>query len=86
MPTYVYIYAAISNGNRKPRRFSVIQLPFARCANKRKFFLSFADEETNGSYPFANGLNRLAHLRESDEECSFYEKPEVKKLKQSPFT
>jgi hypothetical protein len=23
----------------------------------------FVDEETNGSYPFANGLNGLAHLR-----------------------
>jgi hypothetical protein len=22
----------------------------------------FADEETNGDYPFANGLNGLAHL------------------------
>jgi hypothetical protein len=73
MPTYVYIYAAISNGNRNPRRFSVIRLPIARCANcaNEVFFLSFADEETNGSYPFANGLNRLAHLKESD--------PEVKK-------
>jgi hypothetical protein len=30
---------------------------------KRKFVVCpFVDEETNGSYPFANGLNELAHL------------------------
>ncbi len=41
---------AVSNGKRKPRRFSLIRLPFVN--------------RTNGSYPFANGLNglALAHL------------------------
>ncbi len=30
---------------------------------KQKFVVClFVDKETNGSYPFANGLNRLAHL------------------------
>ncbi len=43
--------AAVSNGKRKPRRFSLTSLPFAHRANE--------------SYPFADGLNRLnglAHL------------------------
>jgi hypothetical protein len=38
--------------------------PFTVCSScKRKFVIClFVDEETNGSCPFANGLNRLAHL------------------------
>ncbi len=51
-----------SNGKRKPRRFSLICVPFAQWVNGS---LSFVDEETNGSNPFAdglNGLNGLAHL------------------------
>jgi hypothetical protein len=35
-------------------------LPFAHCANGSLSFVRF--KETNESYPFANGLNRLAHL------------------------
>jgi hypothetical protein len=45
---YLYLYSAVSNGKRKPRRFSLIRLTSAHRAN--------------GSYPFANGLNGLAHL------------------------
>jgi hypothetical protein len=32
-------------------------------SGKRKIVICpFVDEETNGSYPFANGLNKLAHI------------------------
>jgi hypothetical protein len=42
---------------RKPRRFSLICLP-SSC--KRKIVnCPFVDEETNGNYPLANGLNEL---------------------------
>jgi hypothetical protein len=46
-----------SNGKQKPRLFSFN--PFTVCSlYKRKFVVSpFVDAETNGSYPFANGLN-----------------------------
>jgi hypothetical protein len=45
-----------------PRRFFLN--PFTVCKLcKRKFVVCpFVDEETNGSYPFANGLNALSHL------------------------
>jgi hypothetical protein len=38
--------------------------PFTVCSTcKRRFVVcSFVDEETNGSYPFRNGLNGLARL------------------------
>jgi hypothetical protein len=38
--------------------------PFTVCSSyKQKFVVCpFIDEETNESYPFANGLNGLAHL------------------------
>ncbi len=39
--------------------YSLIRLPFR---HREKGILPFVDEETNGSYPFANGLNGLAHL------------------------
>jgi hypothetical protein len=41
-----------------------ICLPFAHRANGSLSFVvcPFIDEETNGSYPFANGLSGLAHL------------------------
>ncbi len=42
-----------------PRRFSLILLLFA---HRVKGSLSFVDEETNGSNPFANGLNGLNRL------------------------
>ncbi len=46
------------------RQFPLIRLPFAQCEKKNGSFVvcPFADEETNGDYPFANGLNGLAHL------------------------
>ncbi len=45
-----------TNGTNEKR-----QLPFSVCSPcKRKFVVCpFVDEETNGNYPFANGLNRL---------------------------
>jgi hypothetical protein len=45
--TDTYIYTAVSNKKWKPRHFVVCQ---------------FVDEETNGRYLFANGLNGLAYL------------------------
>ncbi len=58
---YLYIYAAVSNGKRKPRWFSFTRLPFAHHANGF-VVCPFITEETNGSFPFSNGLNRLGHL------------------------
>jgi hypothetical protein len=66
----IYIYAAISNGkgkNGKKGKTKVQAIflnPFSICSLcKRKFVLSpFFNEETNGSYPFANGLNGLDGL------------------------
>ncbi len=58
---FINIYNAISNGKRKPMRL------FTVCSSwKRKFVICpFVHEETNRSYPFANGLNGqngCAHL------------------------
>jgi hypothetical protein len=47
--TYMYIYAPVSNGKRKPRRLSLIRLPFAHRANGSFVVCPFADDETNGS-------------------------------------
>ncbi len=66
----LYIYAAFQTENRKwkPRQFSLTSLLFALHVNW-SFICPFVDEETNGSYLFANGLNRqnepdrLAHLQ-----------------------
>ncbi len=55
------------NEKRKPMGFSLIRWPFAHRTN-RFVVCPFVDEETKGTYPFANGLiglnllNRLAHL------------------------
>jgi hypothetical protein len=37
--TYIYIYAVIPNGKLKPRRFSLILLPFAHRANGSLTFI-----------------------------------------------
>jgi hypothetical protein len=49
------------NGKQTPCHFLN---PFIVCSLcKRKFVVCpYVNEETNGSYPFANGLNGLAHL------------------------
>jgi hypothetical protein len=54
---YLSIYAAISNGKQKPKQFSLIRLPFAH-----QVVCPYVDEETDGSYPFANRLNGLVRL------------------------
>jgi hypothetical protein len=59
---YIYILPfQLENRNRSPGDFPN---PFSFCSLcKRKFVgCSFLDKETSGSYPFANGLNGLAHL------------------------
>jgi hypothetical protein len=48
------------NGKQKHRRFSLIHLLFSHHTNRSLLFLYL--QETNGSYPFANGLNGLTHL------------------------
>ncbi len=59
------------NRKLKLRRFSLIRLPFVHCANGSFFICPFVNKASNGSYPFAkglngqnrlNGLNGLAHL------------------------
>jgi hypothetical protein len=49
---------------RKTEAQAIFLNAFNVCSScKRKFVIcSFVDEETNGSYPFANGLIGLAHL------------------------
>jgi hypothetical protein len=42
--------------------FSLIHLPFAHCTHGSLSLCLLTDEETNESYPFANGLNGLANL------------------------
>ncbi len=37
----MHIYAAVSNGKRKSRRFSLIRLPFAHQANLNLLFVRF---------------------------------------------
>jgi hypothetical protein len=57
----MYIYAAVSNGKQKPRRFLGPFTDGSSC--KRKFFICpFVYKVTNGSYPLANGLNGLKGL------------------------
>ncbi len=52
---YIYIYMCI-------RRFSLIRLPFAHCANSKFSFVRLFTIKTNRNYPFANELNGIAHL------------------------
>jgi hypothetical protein len=47
---FIYIlYTSVSNGKRKPRRFSLIRLPFA-IVQAVVVICPFVDEETNRSY------------------------------------
>ncbi len=64
IPMHTYIYTAISNGKRKPEAQAFFPNPFTVYSSyKQKHVVSlFVDKETNGSQPFTNGLNRLAHL------------------------
>ncbi len=44
---YLYIYAAVSNGNRKPRRFFLIHLLFSHRANgSLSFVCLFTTKQT----------------------------------------
>jgi hypothetical protein len=59
---YMYfVYAAFSNRKRKTEAQVIVLHPFIVCSScKRKLVVClFVYEETNGSYPFANGLNVL---------------------------
>jgi hypothetical protein len=47
------------NGKQKSRRFSFIRLPFA---HRAYIVCPPVDEETNGNYPFANGLKKFLIL------------------------
>ncbi len=68
MYTYTYTYCHFK---RKTEVQTFFFNPFTVCSlHKRKYFVCpFVDEETNGSYLFANrlngqnGLNGLAHLQ-----------------------
>ncbi len=60
----MYLYDAISNVKRKTEAQTIILNLFTVCSScKRKFVVCpFVYKETNGSYPFSNGLRGLAHL------------------------
>jgi hypothetical protein len=62
--TELCIYSSVSNGKQKTEGQATFLNLFTVCSScKGKFVVcSFVDEETQGSYPFANGLNELAHL------------------------
>jgi hypothetical protein len=51
-----------SNGKRKAEVQTIFLNPFTICSFCRFVVCPFVDEDTNGSYPFANGLNRLYRL------------------------
>jgi hypothetical protein len=53
-----------SNGQPKTEAQEIFINPFIVCSSCKGKFVgcSFADAETNGSYPFANGRNRLNGL------------------------
>ncbi len=58
------MYAASSNGKRKPRRFSLIRLQFPHSANGSFSFVCLFTKKQR-KFPFSNGpngLNELAHL------------------------
>ncbi len=57
----MHTYAAVSNRKRKTEAHAIFLNPFTVCSlGKRKFVICpFVYEETNGIYPFANGLNGL---------------------------
>ncbi len=61
---FIYVYAAVSNGKRKTEAQAIFLKQFTVCSScKRKFVVCpSVYEETNGSYPFANKLNRLTEL------------------------
>jgi hypothetical protein len=59
-----YLDAAVSNGKWKPRRFSLVRLPFAHCANGNLSFVGLLRKKQT-KVTFANILNvliGLAHL------------------------
>jgi hypothetical protein len=60
----LYVYAAVSKGKRKTEAQTIFFNPFTVCSSCKLKFVAcpFVYEETNGSYPFANGLHGLAHL------------------------
>jgi hypothetical protein len=62
-PFFVYGYG--SDGKWKTKAKAIFLNLFTFCSScKRKFVVClFVDEETNGRYPFANGLNRLNGLK-----------------------
>jgi hypothetical protein len=62
---YTYIFNAVSNGKRKAKAKRFFLKLFTVCSSyKWKFVVCpFVNEETNGSYPFANGPNGLAKRR-----------------------
>jgi hypothetical protein len=65
--TNIYIYAVVYEKITWKTEVEAIFLnTFTVCSSrKRKFVVfPFVDEETNGSYPFASGLDGFAHRRE----------------------
>ncbi len=60
----IYIYAADSNRKLTNEAQAIVKNLITVCSScERKFFVCpFVYKETNGSYPFVNGLNRLTRL------------------------
>ncbi len=54
----------IKKKHQKTEAKGIFLNPFTVCSScKRKFVIClFVDKETNGSYPFVNGLNGFAYL------------------------
>jgi hypothetical protein len=61
---YIHIHAAVSNGKHKMKAQEIFLDLFAVCSSSQWKFVvyPFVYEETNRSYPFANGLKELIGL------------------------
>jgi hypothetical protein len=62
--TVIYVYVAISNKKQNKEAQKIFLNPFTVCSSSKKKFVicPFVDVETNGRYPFENGINGLAQL------------------------
>jgi hypothetical protein len=69
---YIYGYGAVSKEKRKTEARAIFINPCTICSScKWKFIVCpSVDKDTNGSYPFANGLNRLNGLSKLAHLCS----------------
>ncbi len=61
---YIQVLCCCFKRRQKTEAQAIFRNPFTGCSSyKRKFVVCpFVYEETNGSYPFANGLDGIAYI------------------------